>query len=351
MKPVLSIIVPIYNVERYLCQCIESILSQTFIDFELILVDDGSTDKSSYLCDDYSIKDLRIKVIHKINGGLVSARKAGLDIAVGEYIGFVDGDDWIEPDMYEKLYKSIKRDEDIVICGFYINYPDKELVLSQDNLGFHDKESLIKNIYPTMLYKDGYYNFGIMPTLCNKIIKHELILKHLSNVDNEITIGEDAACTFPCILEANAVYIIGDCFLYHYRQNRYSMTKSYRSNYFETNLRLFSLLKKSFMQNGYSTILDQLQYYIVYLTILAIINEMSDTCKKSLSEKIRYINRNLSVSIIIDAFYLVDKKRFPPIYRIYINLILYKLIDTLIFIWSIKKSLLKNILHKQIKLE
>ena len=119
--PKISIIVPVYNVEKYLRKCIDSILNQTFKDFELILIDDGSTDESGKICDEYNLKDNRIKVIHKENGGLSSARNAGLDIAQGEYIGFVDSDDWIELDMYEELYKICKEnDTDVGIVG--INY-------------------------------------------------------------------------------------------------------------------------------------------------------------------------------------------------------------------------------------
>lgn len=115
----LSIIVPIYKIEDYLPQCIESILAQNYSEFELILVDDGSPDDCPAICEDYSKKDSRIKVIHKSNGGLVSARKAGLRIAQGEYIGYVDGDDWIEPDFYERLMrKAEESNADIVASGF-----------------------------------------------------------------------------------------------------------------------------------------------------------------------------------------------------------------------------------------
>ena len=95
----ISVIVPVYNVERYIRQCVESILEQTYADLEIILVDDGSTDGSGSICDEYKLKDNRVVVIHKCNGGLSEARNAGLDIARGEYIGFVDSDDYIEPDM------------------------------------------------------------------------------------------------------------------------------------------------------------------------------------------------------------------------------------------------------------
>ena len=107
MNPEISIIVPVYNVEKYLKRCIDSILNQSFTDFELILVDDGSTDNSGKIIDEYTIKDERIKVIHKENGGQGSARNRGLDIAKGNYIGFIDSDDWIHKDMYKILYENI----------------------------------------------------------------------------------------------------------------------------------------------------------------------------------------------------------------------------------------------------
>src|SRR5665647_2657921 len=103
-NPLISIIVPIYKVENYIRNCVDSILNQTYKNLEVILVDDGSTDNCGNICDEYSLKDNRIKTIHKKNGGLSSARNAGLDVAKGEYIGFIDSDDWIEKDMYESLY-------------------------------------------------------------------------------------------------------------------------------------------------------------------------------------------------------------------------------------------------------
>lgn len=120
-KPMLSIVVPIYKVEKYLNKCIDSILAQTFTDFELILVNDGSPDRCREICDYYEKKDKRIKVIHKANGGLSSARNAGINIAIGEYIGFVDSDDYIEPFMYERLIKSLQNNNCLLsVCA--INY-------------------------------------------------------------------------------------------------------------------------------------------------------------------------------------------------------------------------------------
>lgn len=114
----ISVIIPVYKVEKYLSKCLESVINQTYKNLEIILVDDGSPDKSGEICDKYASRDERIKVIHKENGGVARARNTGLDAASGDYIGFVDSDDWIEPDMYELLINNAtKYDADISMCG------------------------------------------------------------------------------------------------------------------------------------------------------------------------------------------------------------------------------------------
>lgn len=126
--PKISIIVPVYRVEEYLDKCVQSILNQTFTDFELILVDDGSPDRCGEMCDGYAEKDSRVKVIHKENGGLSDARNAGIDAASAEYIGFVDSDDYIAEDMYEMLYENIvKYDADISACGLFNCYETRKI--------------------------------------------------------------------------------------------------------------------------------------------------------------------------------------------------------------------------------
>ncbi|WP_443796468.1 glycosyltransferase family 2 protein [Dialister hominis] len=122
----ISVIVPVYNVAPYLKKCVDSIINQTFTDIEIILVDDGSTDESGTICDQYAQKDSRVKVIHKSNGGLSDARNSGLEVCSGEYIGFVDSDDWISPDMYETLiHFAVKEDLDVAMCGVSDIWPDR----------------------------------------------------------------------------------------------------------------------------------------------------------------------------------------------------------------------------------
>lgn len=165
--PVISIIVPVYNVEKYLPKCIDSILAQTFTDFELILVDDGSPDRCGEICDEYAGKDSRIVVIHKENGGQSSARNMGLDIARGEYIGFVDSDDYIAKDMYETLYNNlVNNNADISICGIYHCYINGKIV---SNKPFMSK--LVDNISALRIMIEGIYTDV---SACNKLYKRNI---------------------------------------------------------------------------------------------------------------------------------------------------------------------------------
>lgn len=226
MNKLISIIVPIYNIIKYLPKCIESILGQAYSAFELILVDDGSTDGCSQVCDEYEKKDARIKVVHKKNGGLVSARKAGLEISTGEYIGYVDGDDWISFDMYEKMYqKIIEYNADIVMCGRYEDTGDECREVYQGlPAGYYNKEQLKKEIYPKMIVNGAFFEWGLFPGVWDKLFKRECLETFQMEVDERIVMGEDAACAYPCLLNANSIYIMDEC-LYHYRQTTTSMIK------------------------------------------------------------------------------------------------------------------------------
>ena len=145
----ISIIVPFYNVEKYAPKCIESIINQTYTNLEIILVDDGSPDTCGKICDDYALKDGRIKVIHKKNAGLSDARNVGIKEATGKYIGFVDGDDYIEKDMYKYLYNLIKENNaDISICGVEEVYEDGSIQdeKAKESIEILSKEDAIKEL-------------------------------------------------------------------------------------------------------------------------------------------------------------------------------------------------------------
>ncbi|AET70507.1 glycosyl transferase [Desulfosporosinus orientis DSM 765] len=228
-EPLISVIVPIYGIESYLGLCIESLLRQTYSNLEIILVDDGSPDRCPEICDLYARKDSRIKVIHKKNGGLVSARKAGLLASTGEYVGYVDGDDWVGPEFYEALYT------ELAVCGADIAAAG----LSRDlfNQSVHFCNSLPLGIYEgekldflkrNMLSYGSFYRPGITTYVWNKLFKREILFDCQLSVDDRITIGEDAAVTYPALMRCKKVCVT-DNVAYHYRQREDSMLKKVAS--------------------------------------------------------------------------------------------------------------------------
>lgn len=222
----ISVIVPVYNTEKYLRQCIDSILGQTFKDIEVICIDDGSTDRSPQILDDYADNDCRVKVIHKANGGLVSARKTGLKEATGEYIGYVDSDDWIEANMYEELLGTlVNKQVDIAMCGRFEDNEDiSRRVYHGLPAGRYYKWELKKTIYPGMIVNGAFFEWGIFPGVCDKLFRREALEPFQMAVDERLTMGEDAACTYPALLHAESIAVLDKC-LYHYRQTPMSMVR------------------------------------------------------------------------------------------------------------------------------
>lgn len=210
MDPKISIIVPVYKVEAYLHKCIDSILAQTFTDFELILVDDGSPDSCGKICDDYSRVDNRIKVIHKKNGGVSSARNAGLDIVKGTYVGFVDSDDFINNRMYEELYThALLFSSDIVVCNY--------VMVDQNQKDAIDKKPVIEEVnhYTNIeaLY-NLYHKKRTYVYLWNKLFKRTLFT---NNKFLEGRLYQDEAIAHFLLFEANQVTHISTP-LYYYIQ-------------------------------------------------------------------------------------------------------------------------------------
>lgn len=160
LTPAISVIVPVYNAENYIHRCVDSFLSQRFNDFELILVDDGSPDKSGNICDEYAKIDDRVKVIHKNNGGVSSARQCGLDNALGEYIIHADPDDWVETEMLEKLYEEAKKENaDMVICDYIEERNGKQKYIKQEPSAL-DHETVLKELFQQL-----------HGSCCNKLVR------------------------------------------------------------------------------------------------------------------------------------------------------------------------------------
>ena len=224
-----SIIVPVYKVEKYLPACIESVLNQTFSDFELILVDDGSPDSCPEICESFKEKDNRIKMIHKQNGGLASARRAGIQVASGDYVFNLDSDDLIEPDTLEYAAKKICDTScDIVSFSYRWVKTGRTVNVTDDGLdeGLYTENDIKKHIYPRILMDKDMKHMSYY--LSGKAVKRELLTPIQLDVSEKISLGEDLCCTVPCYLNAKSVYISKkQAYLYTVRED--SLSKEFNT--------------------------------------------------------------------------------------------------------------------------
>ncbi len=267
VRPLISVIVPIHNVKEFLKKCIESIIKQSYTNLEIILVDDGSTDGSEKICDEYAVKDSRIKVIHKSNGGLVSARKAGIQVATGDYAAYVDGDDWLEEEAYEKLLDLVGTNlPDIIGYGMVEEYADKTVVCKNKiKSGYYNAEKMKQDIYSCMLCSGEFYEFGVLPNIWAKLVKREILLYCQGNVSEQVTIGEDAACSMAVFLKAKSC-IVSEQTPYHYRKHMNSMmSSSVTKREIES---LFQSLQKTFCRAENTQLFSQLYKYMFFVLLL-----------------------------------------------------------------------------------
>ena len=268
MKPQLSIIIPIYNAAPWLCKCLDSLRAQSFLDWEALLVDDGSTDASSDICKEYVARDDRFHFWTKIHEGVVSARQSGVQRASAPMVGFVDADDWIEPNMYEEMM-SAARNAEAVICGYFR----------------HSAEEIqLPSIFPgDGVYKDSQYEslflnqvlcakdrscFDRAPTLWNTLLPTQLVRKTLNQMDKRIQRGEDSLSVYSCLLQVKSLACL-EIPLYHYRIHGNSiMARIGFGNYSDTALFYQQLVES--IKNLRPDLLPQASSFFLYLISLGI---------------------------------------------------------------------------------
>lgn len=292
---VISIIIPVYNGEGYLQKCIESIQKQTYSDIEIILINDGSTDNSGRICDEFTGKDKRIKVIHKKNEGVSIARNIGIQEAKGEYIGFVDCDDYLESAMYEKLLKSIVRNKaDMAIC----NYSNNEYF----NL---EKETLNQNeLFDLILDKDKFRGYP-----WNKLYKSEL-LKNL-NFNKSISLCEDLLFNCEYVTRCKKISIIDEK-LYNYIKREGSAINTFREKHFSV-IKAYQEMERIYIKYSRNNLIKLQSAYLKQCTFLKYYNFIGNYDKKYktiIAEEskrlIKEINGNKipkKEKIILDIYY------------------------------------------------
>ena len=336
--PKLSVIVPVYNTEKYLRECIDSILAQTFTDFELILVDDGSTDSSGAICDEYAGKDQRVQVIHQENGGVTRARKAAMRIAAGSWISFVDSDDWISSDMFEKMpEKAASGASEIIVCDALIEFPDKtEKAESLAADGVYEKAAMMDQIYPTMVMDRKSRRPGMAGWLCNKIFERNLVEKVFWSVDDSFVFSEDALCSYAAIFQCERMYVYRTP-LYHYRQHtdsvmhQYNGTKRYRNllKAYHAHAAMFKTYGPAYWQ--------QLHDYVAISTMSNLRKILLYDTSVSLCKRLIQARDFVSQPIIADSLRETIKKLSDRKERLKMFLALHKCVGLLYFLFAAKQ--------------
>lgn len=261
----LGVIVPIYNVELYLEDCIESIIKQSYRNLEVILVDDGSNDNSGKICDRYAKSDSRIHVIHQKNMGPIMARYNGLINSNSDYITFVDGDDWIELFAYERMVPYMETNNDVIMFQIIRYFDETNMVYSDTNhiLGQYDEQKIRNILFPNMIWDIKKQIFGIDPSLCNKIIKRKKLIVEFENIKNLcFHYGEDVAIIYPLLMKIRSIVITNEYLYYHRQRNRSRIAPYIEDNeYYKKLFLLYDYLKGCFNSNHELT--KQLDYFYI----------------------------------------------------------------------------------------
>lgn len=290
-----SVIVPIYNVEKYLRRSIESIQKQTLKDIEIILINDGSSDGSLAICQEYQKKDNRIEIIDKPNGGVSSARNAGLEIAKGDYIGFVDPDDWIESEMFNSMYNlAMNTVADICISDYIVEKAGTSIPITLEiDTNLLKKEDINREIIAGMLGSSDL-NSGsttIMGSVCRLLIKKELIIEYNIRFTEDISFMEDLIFCVQLLTKSNFVCINRGLF-YHYITNPNSAVTSYKVDLINTQQKVYDILEYILKEEHLFIILEpRMNTRFVNMVLSAIANEVHKDNPKHAREKIKQIRK------------------------------------------------------------
>ncbi len=339
MMSELAIIVPVYNVEQYLDRCISSLLQQTFINISIVLVDDGSTDNSGEICDRWAKEDNRVTVIHKKNGGLMSAWKCGVQNSEGDYVGFVDSDDWVSADMYEKLMSVAESEKaDLVTCCLIKEYEDgqkgKQLEYSIPS-GVYSGEKITHDIFPFLIGGNNYKNRGVSPNRVTKVFKRSVLLECMCDCDDRVTIGEDLLTTFSFIQKANKIVIMNDFYPYHYRIRSTSMIAKYSDGkYVKMNILRECMLRAN--KSPYYDFEKQINTDYIKLILMQLDDEilLSGKPNSELRHSIKDLYRSQAFQ---DAMKNAEIEKMPIKYRLYMSFFKYGFYSLAILMRKVKR--------------
>ena len=313
----ISIIVPIYNAAPYLRKCLDSVINQTLQNVEIIFVDDGSTDGSSEICQEYAKKDNRIIYFKKENEGLAAARQDGIERASGEYIGFVDSDDWLELNMYEKMYAVAKEtDADIVFCNCFFDDCDRDRIHLTD--GVYDRNDIENHILTRSLagISEKGSNSVIRWSNCLRLYKTALIKDNNISFGRNFRRSQDLQLTFETTLYANKYISLNSEYLYHNRtaNNQNSLSRGYTKNYWKLIRPLIDKLYEDVENYKKQDLSNQMHLCTFFFAASGVKNEC-ESKTLSLSEKIIKLNEIAKDDVIQAALPYIEIKKLNGYYR------------------------------------
>lgn len=313
----LSVVIPVYNVAEYLSKCITSIVEQSYSDMEIILIDDGSTDGSLLICNEAATKDPRINVVSQKNAGVSVARNTGLKMATGDYITFVDSDDWLESDMYERMIEAAASQNfpDLLMCDFTIVFSASTRNISSAlRRGYYRKREIIIEIFPTLTVTES---FGRVPIVsaCICLFKKEFIVKNKVQFDANLKFSEDYLFMAACILNMQSFYYLKGDFFYNYRQYDISRSKKYDARWWSNLVELNEKLKSLLANCSDFNFQKQLKLQLLH-SVFLVSNSIFDNKDFTFIEKIKLHRTLFAEPQVVAAFKnlsLKNRSRFQLI--------------------------------------
>jgi len=322
----ISVIVPVYNVEKYITHCLDSIAGQTYCNLEIILVDDGSTDDSARICDDYSAKDSRITVIHQPNGGVSVARNAGINAATGDYIAFVDSDDWLDSNVYQFMVEAAQENPavEVVMCDF-VNVQNNNSIKISSHLraGLYSKKEIISEIYPTLLVTE---DFGRLPIVsaCTSLFNKVILVNHGIHFDANLRYSEDYLFMAEVMSRSLSFYYVKDYFGYNYRQFEESRSKKYQPEWWSTLRSLNNKLNNLLSDSKEYDFRRQLKLQLIH-SALFVINSVIENPNLPKERKLLLLKEVLNDKNLKAAFFNLTFDQQPLSSQIVLYMIKYRM--------------------------
>lgn len=316
-NPLVSVVMPVYNVEKYVEKAINSVLNQTYSNFELILINDGSEDNSLEICKRFAREDSRISIIDKINGGVSKARNDGIEKASGKYVMFIDSDDIIEKNMLQNMVSSAEgKSSDLVICGLFVDtFKNQELI---DSYTISEKQNIILGKYNVRKYFIKMIQNSNIYTLWNKLYKLEIIKLHKLSFNCSLDFGEDLVFNFDYIYNIENIFVDNNCY-YHYIQDKDNDSLS--SKYREDKIDIIKIWYNKLFWFSMDILDDETISYVRWLkfrwVMSCIISEVGTN--KNYETKLNYIRR-----VMEEESFVLSNKKFIGIKKFCIEQILYR---------------------------